>query len=275
MKRDCMKGCRWCILCIKTHVKKLLCITTIVWLPLVAADMGKIPQLQDMAMQFILRYISHYRYFDDELEPIHELPPLMREMIAKEYFLRYDGILGNTPFVVSIKELLDAQRRTIKPSEGLVYLNFLHLCSVDGITQVPNIATATSCSLSFNSLPKVPVQLASVMPQLKELRLSANRLCQVHAADLAPFAELQLLSLQINRIASLPEDIFLYNPKLAMVNLQHNPIDIEQVRRIAKKTAAHRKGQNNSCILSIEITYNGSAGKKPLTIIEFPDYAEK
>ncbi len=273
MKQGYMKRCRWYILCIKTHVRNILCVASMAWLQLVPADVDehKIPKLEDMAMRVIVDYISKHDNTDGKLNFMYMLPPLMREIIVKAYFLQYEDTLDEIPFVVSIKELLSMQRkRTIKPSEvGLLYLNFLHLGSVDGIKMVPKVATVTSCSLSFNSFCRVPYQLGSVMPKLKELRLSKNMLKQVQAADLAPFPELKELSLQRNEISSLPEDVFLHNPKLSTVNLQRNPIDKEQVRRVVKRTNADRKKQNNSCMLAITISYNGRAGEKPLTIAEY------
>jgi hypothetical protein len=116
----------------------------------------------------------------------------------------------------------NAEARSIKTTTTLKTIVGNHLFNADFTEQFSNSDVVALRINDKHNLTYFPDGIDAFFPNIVAIDLEGCRLSSVAASDLAPFHKLQEISFASNRITELPHDLFRFNPRLKMVDLEDN-----------------------------------------------------
>lgn len=103
----------------------------------------------------------------------------------------------------------------------------------------------------------IPRPIASIFPNLRGLQWYKSNLWEITANDLQPFPYLMNLNLEQNKLMSLEADLFIFTPRLRVVNfngnfLYHVGVDLLAITKLPFLTEA--RFQSNPCYNDYELS---------------------
>lgn len=103
----------------------------------------------------------------------------------------------------------------------------------------------------------IPRPIAAIFPNLRGLQWYKSNLWEITANDLQPFPYLMHLNLEQNKLMSLDADLFMFTPRLRVINfnnnfLYHVGVDLLAIAKLPFLTEARFQG--NPCYNDYELS---------------------
>ena len=153
----------------------------------------------------------------------------LRPLVAKYYYLLKQKNLPNVDdksYGLSIQDYLDylPQVITARRKETNLALSRMRLNSLEGISNIPNLARVHTLWLENNRLHSLPANSFNGLTNLSGLYLAGNQLRALPAGAFNGLVRLSVLNLDHNLLSGLPVGIFSGLSNLRSINLSYNQI---------------------------------------------------
>lgn len=191
------------------------------------------------ALQFVAHEVIKAPFLINkiiELRNNGEISQNSFDEIGRYYYLKFHNKLPEITsgaVCFSIRDYLDYYPEAIAPKpytigdhDGLILvIKILHLNSLDGLQEIPNIDKVISLNLNDNLLKKIKATDFEKMNYLLSLYLANNSIEIIHPEAFSNLHLLDTIELGENQLRDLPPTLFCNNLKLGHIGLRCNQLN--------------------------------------------------
>jgi len=134
----------------------------------------------------------------------------------------------------SITDLISEDNARANVFDGKLKLDNQNVGSLDGLADIPNIASATEIHVIGNLLTQIPANAFTAAPSTKLLDVSQNEITTIDENAFNGLPTLEILDLRKNKISDIPAGAITKDklPALKVLDLRGNPISEEKIKEL-------------------------------------------
>lgn len=228
------------------------------------ADFLDIPLIKDIIAYRFAQLLTKQKIspetFQQQLEDTELRPDLLQSLLQKVTVFYYvfnpnNPTLQGSAYGLSIQDYLDFNPELIEARRSLgnvLSLSYLHLISLEGLHNIPNIASVTMLYLDHNQLEQIQPYTFDGLQNLNMLMLNYNKLRQIHQQAFAGLMNLQNLYLNNNQLQQIQQNTFAGLHNVYDLHLENNQLQQIQLDSFAGLHNLHSLNLENNQLQQIQ-----------------------